>query len=121
MRAVFEKTPASSKKFIAYVLAELISSAVLIVALIQWRDGLDGWAFGVVITMCTGRLFLEIGYILGQVYVDKFVRLAHIAAEAAVSAAPGGDHKIDVPDAPPPPPAPQARILRRFEKPPDTR
>jgi hypothetical protein len=67
-----EKTPMQSKKFLAYLFANLINKA-----LIFWmiKNNIGGatiaWAI-------TAAAFIDVGYILGQAALDGFVRMAQI-------------------------------------------
>lgn len=74
-----EKLPLSSKKFIAYLISELTWKAVLIVALFTLPEAMWSWIFMVSTVTVAG--FVEIGFIGGQAYLDKYVRIAEIAAE----------------------------------------
>lgn len=62
-----------SKKLVAYLVAELSWKALIGAAL--WLDPVEGafprWAL---LTMVVTAGFLEVGYILGQSYVDGFLR-----------------------------------------------
>lgn len=65
--------PLQSKKLLAYLVAELTWKILIGVAL--WLDPVEGafprWAL---LTMVVTTGFLEVGYILGQSYVDGFLR-----------------------------------------------
>ena len=68
----FERTPLSSKKFIAFFFSLLVVAGILITALLTQTFG---WAM--VVFMSVGIFavgFLAIGYILPQAALDKFVR-----------------------------------------------
>ena len=84
-----EKSPLSSKKFIAYLLAEISWKLILLVTLWTTKDVLitrtdmDGagaglWWFLFTIVIVAG--FIEVGFIGGQAWLDKYVRVAKIAA-----------------------------------------
>jgi hypothetical protein len=66
-----------SKKLTAYFVAELTWKVLIGIAL--WLDPSEGmmprWAL---ITMVVTAGFLEVGYILGQAYVDRFVQATRI-------------------------------------------
>ena len=66
-----------SKKLTAYFVAELTWKVLIGITL--WRSPDEGavprWAL---ITMIVTSGFLEVGYILGQAYVDGFIRATHI-------------------------------------------
>ena len=70
-----EKTPLQSKKFIAYILSNLGSKVLLF-----WMINKDVSDF-VLITTVTAASFIDIGYILGQAALDKYVRIASIDKE----------------------------------------
>lgn len=70
-----EKTPLSSKKFIAYLFSNLGSKGLLF-----WMVHRDVSDF-VLITTVTAAAFIDIGYILGQAALDKYVRVALIGKE----------------------------------------
>tara|TARA_R110000824_G_scaffold29497_6_gene98153 strand:+ start:979 stop:1305 length:327 start_codon:yes stop_codon:yes gene_type:complete len=77
--------PLTSKKFLAYALAELSSKFLIGMGLWVLKDNLtDGahglWWWMITLTVCT--VFLEVGTILGIAYVDKFVRVAQITVGA---------------------------------------
>jgi len=80
---MLEKTPFSSKKFLAYLLSELTWKAIIIIALFVWRGELSsvtpaGWWFMFAVVVTAG--FLEVAFIGGQAWLDKYVRVASIAA-----------------------------------------
>ena len=83
-RPSHEKSPKESKKFIAWFLSEMTWKVILVVALLVWRDdltrvGSGGWWLLLSIVMTAG--FIGIGFILGQAALDKYVRVAEIAAD----------------------------------------
>jgi F0F1-type ATP synthase assembly protein I len=83
---VRDPSPLESKKFLAFLIAEITSKVLLGAGLWILKDhlGAEGtglWWWMCVLTVCT--VFLEIGAILGIAYVDRFVRVAKIAAQAA--------------------------------------
>ena len=80
-----EKSPLESKKFIAYLLAEATWKVVLLVTLWVGRGVLmEGhaspmmWGFMLAVVIVAG--FIEAGFIGGQTWLDKYVRVAQIAA-----------------------------------------
>lgn len=77
-----EGTPLQSKKFIAFMVSELTWKVIIVLTLVfLWnRDQLDGLALAVLMTLTLVTGFVEVGFILGQASLDKFVRLAKIAA-----------------------------------------
>lgn len=84
---VVEKSPLQSKKFIAFLVAYL-SQMGLAVLILAWAWNLDEVSTRVfflllAIVIVTG--FLAVGYILGVAALDKYTRLAQIAANGAVN------------------------------------
>jgi hypothetical protein len=79
-----EKSWHESKKFIAWVLSDITWKSILITILLVYRNdltqnGASVWWLLLAIVITAG--FIEIGFILGQAALDKYVRLAEIAAE----------------------------------------
>jgi hypothetical protein len=78
-----EKRILESKKFVAYLLAELTWKAIIIVALLVFQPqlaaaGIGAWSFMMAtVIMAT---FLEVVYIGKQADLDRFVRVAEITA-----------------------------------------
>jgi hypothetical protein len=67
-----EKTPMQSKKFLAYLLSNLINKAVIFYMVSKSTPTTAvAWAI-------TAAAFIDIGYILGQAALDGFVRMAQI-------------------------------------------
>jgi hypothetical protein len=85
--------PMSSKKFLAYLVAELTSKLLLGAGLYVLKDHLDeqsAWMWWWMMTLTICVTFLEVGAILGIAYVDKFVRVAQITANGGPWKGPGG-------------------------------
>lgn len=79
-----EKRPSESKKFLAWFISEITWKAIIVVALILWKGdltvtGSGAWWFLITIVVTAG--FIGIGFILGQAALDKYVRVAEIAAD----------------------------------------
>lgn len=67
-----EKTPMQSKKFLAYLLSNLINKAIIFYMVYKTVPATSiAWAI-------TAATFIDIGYILGQAALDGFVRMAQI-------------------------------------------
>lgn len=119
--AQFEKSPLSSKKFIAYFLAELTWKGLIVATLLIFKSELTaatvwGWWFLVSIVIVAG--FLEIGFIGGQAWLDRYVRVAKIMAKGPTGA------KIDPPASDPAPdektdPESEEKTDPKFEVPPE--
>jgi len=72
---VLEKTPLSSKKFIAYLISNLGSKLLLFWMVTKSESDM------VIISTITAASFIDIGYILGQAALDKYVRVAALGKE----------------------------------------
>jgi len=68
-----EKTPLASKKFIAYLISNLSSKMLLF-----WMVGKDTGDI-ITVSMIIASMFIDIGYILGQAALDKYVRVASLS------------------------------------------
>jgi hypothetical protein len=83
-----EKSPLQSKKFIAYLLAEATWKVVVIIGLsgiiyIQTQPdttAVDTWMYWLLLACVVIAGFVEAGFIGGQAWLDRYVRLALIAA-----------------------------------------
>lgn len=83
-RALREKSPLASKKFLAWLLSEMTWKAIIVLALVIWKDDLTSvstWAWWFMLSIVLTAGFVGIGFILGQAALDKYVRLAEIAAD----------------------------------------
>ena len=98
-----------SKKFLAYLIAELSWKALAGLVLFWGKDSMPGMVFGVLIAIVIVAGFVEVGYILGTVSLDKYIKVAEIAVGAGHEVAVG--HLQAKPKADKPPtqslPAPQ--------------
>ena len=72
-----EKAPLQSKKFIAYLISNLGSK--LMVFWMVLRDESD---FAIVSAIVASS-FLDVGYVLGQAALDKYVRVASMKGEGS--------------------------------------
>ena len=94
----FEKSPMSSKKFVAYLVAEATwKAALLLVIVLGMKNGLIDHIVGglaLAITIIAG--FIEAGYILGQASLDKYTRIAEIAVGGDQTIKMNGKGKVEV-------------------------
>ena len=77
-----DELPLSSKKFLAYVISEASWKIVLIIALASFREDftkVGPWAWWFMISVVVTAGFVEIGYIGGQAWLDRYVKVAQIA------------------------------------------
>lgn len=74
--------PQQSKKFIAYLVAELTWKVLAALVLFWGRDSIPQQVWLILMAIIVVAGFVEVGYIMGQAALDKYVRVAEIAAEA---------------------------------------
>lgn len=77
-----DKLPLKSKKFIAYIISEFGWKALILVMLLQYGSKIDHYAFLVIVSMIITSGFIQIGYILGQAYIDKYTQIAVAAIDS---------------------------------------
>ena len=80
--------PLESKKFLAFLIGEVSWKVVLVVALVVFHEdfkevGASAWWFVVSVVLTAG--FVEVGYIGGQAWLDKYVRVAEITKNGNTS------------------------------------
>ncbi len=73
---VLDKTPMKSKKFIAYMTSEAGWKLLLFYLLYQLQGKLDHYSLVILMTIVITSGFIQIGYILGQAALDKYVNAA---------------------------------------------
>ena len=95
-----EKSHLESKKFVAWLISELTWKVLIVVVLVLHKEGLVNagvgagvWWFLMSIVITAG--FIGIGFILGQAALDKYVRVAEIAANEIRERLPGGNKPPD--------------------------
>jgi hypothetical protein len=71
-----DKTPMKSKKFIAYMTSEFGWKAILFYLLYHLQGKLDHYSLVMLMTVVITSGFIQIGYILGQAALDKYVNAA---------------------------------------------
>lgn len=71
-----DKKPLQSKKFIAYLIADLGWKLSLFYILYQSKSKFDHYNFSVIITLLIVSGFIQVGYILGQAALDKYTNLS---------------------------------------------
>jgi len=74
------KSALQSKKFIAYLIADIGWKIILGLIIYLQRDGLDSFTLMLSIVVVAG--FVQVGFILGQASLDRFVRVAEIASRS---------------------------------------
>jgi hypothetical protein len=80
-----DKSPLKSKKFIAFLVAylSLVGLAVLTLVWAWDLNEISNRVFFLQLAIVIVLGFLAVGYILGQAGLDRYVRLAQIAADGA--------------------------------------
>lgn len=71
-----DKLPLKSKKFVAYLLGEL--GWKFTIGAVLWRNagGIDFYVLTLLMTIIIISGFLQVGYILGQASLDKYVQVS---------------------------------------------
>ena len=69
------KTPLQSKKFIAYLLADISWKLILVYMLFQLEGKYNYYSFFIVLTLILVTGFIQVGYILGQASLDKYIKM----------------------------------------------
>lgn len=76
-----DKTPLQSKKFIAYLIADLGWKFIFLYILFQTKSKYDYYSFTIMLTLLITSGFIQIGYILGQAALDKYITLLEKAKQ----------------------------------------
>ena len=74
--STIDKAPTKSKKFIAYAIAEFGWKAVIFYLLFHLQGKMDTYSLTILMTVVIVSGFIQIGYILGQAALDKYVNAA---------------------------------------------
>jgi len=77
-----DKRPMQSKKFIAYLVAELTWKAIVVLLIFVGREAMPKSLFFLLLAVVLIAGFIEVGYILSTNALDKYTRLAQIAVNA---------------------------------------
>lgn len=70
------KLPLQSKKFVAYLIADLGWKLTIGVLLYQIQAKFDHYSASVLLTLIVVSAFIQVGYILGEVALDRYTRMA---------------------------------------------
>jgi len=79
-----EKRPIESKKFLSFLIAELTWKAAIVILLLANRESIPVGVLTIGLAIVIVAGFVEVGYILGQASLDRFVRVAEITAEKGI-------------------------------------
>lgn len=73
---MFDKTPLKSKKFLAYLIADLGWKVIILYMLMHLQSKLDPEELTFLLTVVITSGVIQIGYILGQAALDKYINAA---------------------------------------------
>lgn len=73
---MFDKSPIKSKKFLAYLIADIGWKAVIFYMLMHLQSKLDPEELTFLLTVVITSGIIQIGYILGQAALDKYINAA---------------------------------------------
>ena len=76
-----DKTPLRSKKFIAYLIADFGWKLILLYILFQTKSKYDYYSFTIMLTLLITTGFIQVGYILGQAALDRYIALLEKAKQ----------------------------------------
>lgn len=84
---MYVEKPMSSKKFVAFLISEvtwkLLLGYAMFIGVKEGKIELD--LFTVLLCIIAVAGFVEVGYMLGQASLDKYLKLAQIAKESGAS------------------------------------
>lgn len=73
---MFDKTPLKSKKFLAYLIADIGWKVIILYMLMHLQSKLDPEELTFLLTVVVTSGIIQIGYILGQAALDKYINAA---------------------------------------------
>ena len=73
---MLDKTPLKSKKFIAYLIADLGWKVIILYMLMHLKSKLQPSELSFLLTVVITSGVIQIGYILGQAALDKYISAA---------------------------------------------
>jgi hypothetical protein len=73
---MLDKTPLKSKKFIAYLIADLGWKVIILYMLMHLKSKLQPSELTFLLTVIITSGVIQIGYILGQAALDKYINAA---------------------------------------------
>lgn len=73
---MLDKTPLKSKKFIAYLISDFGWKIIILYMLMHLKSKLEAEELTFLLTVVITSGFIQIGYILGQAALDKYVNAA---------------------------------------------
>ena len=76
-----DKLPLKSKKFLAYMISELGWKICIFSTLWVYGSEIDFYALTLLMCLVITSAFIQVGYILGQAALDKYVHVAKAIVE----------------------------------------
>ena len=76
-----DKLPLQSKKFLAYLIADIGWKILMFYVVWEYKTKIDRYAFLILVSMIVTTGFIQIGYILGQAFIDRYVMIALAAID----------------------------------------
>lgn len=73
---MLDKTPLKSKKFIAYLIADIGWKCIILYTLMHLKSKLETGELTFLLTVVITSGIIQIGYILGQAALDKYINAA---------------------------------------------
>ena len=73
---MLDKTPLKSKKFIAYLIADFGWKIIILYMLMHLKSKLETQELTFLLTVVITSGIIQIGYILGQAALDKYINAA---------------------------------------------
>ena len=77
--------PFQSRKFIAFLVSEVTWKLLAGLVLFWGKDSISGQVWAILLAIIVVAGFVEVGFIIGQGSLDKYIRVAQIAADAGRS------------------------------------
>ena len=74
-----DKTPLKSKKFVAYLISDIGWKIILLYLIYKQKDNIQPAAVSLMLALTFVNGFMQVGYILGQASLDKYVKMTENA------------------------------------------
>jgi hypothetical protein len=79
-----DKLPLQSKKFVAYLISDVGWKLVIASLLLKMGDKYDQYSFMLLLTLILVNGFIQVGYILGEIALDRYTRIAEAGLNGKV-------------------------------------
>ena len=73
---MLDKSPVKSKKFLAYIISDIGWKIIILYTLMHLKSKLDPEELTFLLTVVVTSGIIQIGYILGQAALDKYINAA---------------------------------------------